>query len=564
MGRSPTLDTFTIIDTRNYALGGMLMIKVFFSTLNKFNLKYARFAVLYIILAAAAATAEVLSAIATGSMTQAAELGMSSEMVSFLVILAVSSIVKAAIDGTAALLRQRSYGKAIHTIRGTFAYKILSMPYKEFAAKNSGEGVALFINDAEQAATFITTKTLSQISQIITLLVAAAFMIYINWWLALVYLALFPLLTILQSKMSAPITEKAIEASKQKAENTAVVADALQNPLIVKAYGLEASVERRFDASYTKLYKATYEAAKIRVQLMLAGIFATITPTFALGIAACVVAINGGMTIAEFITLIVISSPVGNWLIMFTQELVGLRQSSASATRVMDYIQWSEIGNIKFYKSAGYAVSFDNVDFGYSDEAKILDDATFFVEKGSITAISGKSGCGKSTALKLMLGLYTPDSGIVSLASESITYVPQDCYLLPVSIRENIIGDLPYDEENLRAACENAGIYDFISSMPEGFDSVLDESAANVSGGQKQRIAMARAFYRDADVLLFDEATSSLDPATEQAVLDAFRSYVKSNGKTAVVVAHRQSVLDMSDSVITLSSNGGGNSEEDK
>jgi ABC-type bacteriocin/lantibiotic exporter with double-glycine peptidase domain len=187
----------------------------------------------------------------------------------------------------------------------------------------------------------------------------------------------------------------------------------------------------------------------------------------------------------------------------------------------------------------------------------ILEGVSFAVEKGSVAAITGPSGCGKSTVLKLLLGLYRPNGGKISLSSSSITYLPQDCYLLPVSIRENIIGDLPLDEGKLREACENAGIYTFIISLPEGFDSVLSESAANISGGQKQRIAMARAFYRDADVLLFDEATSALDPATEQAVLEAFRKYVKRGGKSALVIAHRQSVLDMSDQVITLAKGGG-------
>jgi ABC-type multidrug transport system fused ATPase/permease subunit len=203
-------------------------------------------------------------------------------------------------------------------------------------------------------------------------------------------------------------------------------------------------------------------------------------------------------------------------------------------------------------------VSFENVTFGYSDDAAIFKNTSFSVEKGGITAIAGTSGCGKSTALKLMLGLYKADGGQISLSSENITYVPQDCCLLPVSIRENVLGGLPLDDEKLRGACENAGIYSFIQSLSDGFDSVLTESAANVSGGQKQRLAMARAFYRNADILLLDEATSALDPITEQAVLEAFRRYIKDYGKTAVVVAHRQAVLEMSDRIITLGREGTG------
>ena len=601
------------------------MIKTLKNSLNRYNLKYARFAMLYIILAAIAAAAGTLTAISTGNMTQAAELGMSKEMMNFLIILAASSLIKALIDGITALLRQKSFGRAIHSIRSVFVRNLLSMPYEKFSEKNSGEGVSLFTNDVQKATNFVTNHILSQISQLITLLISAAYMMYINWWLTLAYLALFPLLALIQAKMSAPIAEKAIYASKEKAKFTAIVADALQNPLIVKTYGLEYSVQQRFDASFMQMYRALYGAAKIRVRLALTGVFATVTPTFALGIVACAVAIKGNMTIAEFITLTVVSDPVGSWLMMFTQDLARLRESSASATRLDEYLQISDgletplspaddsapsvsappspvgesapsisttsssvdesamhestatppVGESAQSISATHlsaddsamhestatppvsesAVIFDDVHFKYSGDegSQVFAGVSFNIKKGSITAISGRSGCGKSTALKLMLSLYNPNSGNISITSERVTYVPQDCYLLPITIKENIICNLPYDEERFRDACENAGIFDFISSLPNQADTILDESAANVSGGQKQRIALARAFYYDADLLLLDEATSALDPTTEKSVLDAFSRYVKENDKTAIAVAHRQSVLDISDYTITLS-----------
>jgi len=209
-------------------------------------------------------------------------------------------------------------------------------------------------------------------------------------------------------------------------------------------------------------------------------------------------------------------------------------------------------GVVSIETSAPHAIVFGSVTFGYSDEAKVLNGVSFTVERGSVTAITGTSGSGKSTILKLILGLYAPESGQILLSSPGVSYVPQECTLLPVSIRENIICDQPADETKLRVSCENAGIYSFITGLPEGFDTVLAESAANVSGGQKQRIAMARAFYRDADILLFDEATSALDPDTEKAILDTFRQHVKTSGKTALTVAHRQSVIELSDCVIQL------------
>jgi ABC-type bacteriocin/lantibiotic exporter with double-glycine peptidase domain len=261
------------------------------------------------------------------------------------------------------------------------------------------------------------------------------------------------------------------------------------------------------------------------------------------------------MTIAEFIALSIIAGPVITWLTMLSQELARLQTAKASIIRVNDFlsdeIEETRVG-VTVEPSQDSAVSFENVSFGYNDDAAVLENLSFSVEKGCITGIAGPSGCGKSTVLKLMLELYSPDDGHIILSSDSLTYVPQDCHLLPVSISGNILCGLPMDTERLNNACENAGILSFIKSLPDGFDTVLTESAANVSGGQKQRIAMARAFYRDADILLLDEATSALDPVTERAILESFKSYIKNNGKTAVVVAHRQAVLDMSDRTIAL------------
>ena len=531
------------------------MVHVFLASLKKYNIKYARFAVLYVLLATIAAVSSVISIQATGDMTQAAELGITGEMITFLIVLAVAGIVQTVMGGISALIEKRSYGRAIYNIRLTFADRLLRMRYKEFSSKNSGEGASLFTVDVPQAASFLTLQMLSQVAQITTLLVSVVYMMFINWWLTLAYLALFPVLTVLQAKIAAPIGLKREEVSKRRAEYNAVVSDALQNPLTVLAYGLEGSVEKRYGDSYAKYYKAAYSSAKTTAGLALVGIFAAFLPTIALYFAASAVVINEGMTVAGFIALTIISGPVINWLTMLSQELARLQTAKASITRINDFLPDTEEevgGGLTIQPNEGCAVGFENVTFGYSDDVPIFENSTFTIEEGCITAIAGPSGCGKSTALKLMLGLYAPDNGRIVLSSESITYVPQDCYLLPVSISENVLGGLPLDEQRLYTACENAGIYSFIQSLPDGFDTVLTESAANVSGGQKQRIAMARAFYRDADVLLLDEATSALDPVTEQAILEMFKSYIKNNGKTAIVVAHRQAVLDMSDRILAL------------
>ena len=211
------------------------MIQVFFASVKRYQIKYARFAVLYILLAAIAAVSSVISIQATGNMTQAAELGITGEMISFLIVLAVAGLAQTVFGGISALIEKRSYGWVLHKVRSVFAESLLRMRYKEFSSKNSGEGASLFTVDVPQAASFLTIQMLSQVAQITTLVVSVVFMVFINWWLTLAYLVLFPVLAVLQSKIAAPIGLKREEASKRRAEYNAVVSDALQNPLTVLA-----------------------------------------------------------------------------------------------------------------------------------------------------------------------------------------------------------------------------------------------------------------------------------------------------------------------------------------
>ena len=393
------------------------MIHVFFESLKRYDVKYARFAVLYVLLAAVAAVGGVISVQATSNMAQAAELGVTGEMITFLVVLAVAGIVQTLAGGVSALMEKRSYGWVIHKIRSVFAEKLLRMRYKEFSGKNSGEGASLFNVDVPKAASFITLQMLSQIAQIAALIVSVAYMLFICWWLTLAYLALFPALAVLQAKIAAPIGCKREEVSKRRAGYNAVVSDALQNPLTVLAYGLEGAVEKRFGDSYAQYYKAAYSSAKTTAGLALVGIFAAFLPTFALFFTACALVIDGGMTIAEFIALSIIAGPVINWLTMLSQELARLQTAKASVTRINEFLPDAAEepgGGITVETGGEHAVGFLNVSFGYNNDSAIFDNLNFSAEKGRITAIAGPSGCGKSTALKLILNLYSPDGGRVS------------------------------------------------------------------------------------------------------------------------------------------------------
>ena len=209
------------------------------------------------------------------------------------------------------------------------------------------------------------------------------------------------------------------------------------------------------------------------------------------------------------------------------------------------------------------AVEIRSIHFSYTGEEEVLRDFSLEVKKGECVAITGASGCGKTTLSKLLLGLYPITDGDIRVNGTSmrecdlaslrrqIAYVPQEPYLFQGSIAENIrMGRPGATEEEIREAAKQAHAHDFIMEFPEGYDTKVGERGNNLSGGQRQRIAIARAILKDTSIILLDEATSALDNESEQAVNEALRNL--QGQKTILMIAHRPSTIELADRVCTL------------
>jgi len=546
-----------------------------FKTLRKQKLQYKGFLFSFLFLFFIASVANVLMTVLSGDMGQAAVNMDMSVLFRLFVILTGVMIIRAGASAFSALIIGRFAGKAGYRFRENFTKFFLQKPFAKFESANSGEVLSVFSNDLPGAVELVSNGGIRMIADIITLVVAIVYMMYINWWLSLIYFAAFPVLVIMQVVIANPLQKKRERVLEKRASLNAAANDSFQNTSVVVAYSLEEKMEVRCRTEYGGMIDAVKNYLHSFIPLVLAGILASTAPLLIIIAVSSGQVIGGNMNIAEWIAFVSLAGETGGWLSMLSQRQNNVKTSSAGAKRMDDYLN-DESEDItaghKLIPVGDIAVSAENISFSYQvnnesdgENKPILaiDDISFEIKKGSRVAFVGGSGSGKSTVLKLLLGLYTLQQGKLSVMGENtaavslqslrdiFAYVPQDSFLFPETIAENITGESTVlDITRLEKACSDAGILTFIKTLPDGFDAVLSESAENVSGGQKQRIALARAFYRNAPIVLFDEATSALDPQTEAAVLQSFKTLAKD--KTVIMVAHRPKAVDFCDYIIVM------------
>ena len=540
-----------------------------FKTLVKQRLRYKGFLFFFLLMALIVSVASVFMTRLTGDMGQAALDMDTGILLRFFGLITAIMVVRAIASAASALFLGRFAGAAGYQFRDNFAKYFLQQPFATYESTKSGESLSVFSNDLPATVELVSNGGIRMIADMITLMVTLAFMLYLNWWLTLIFFASFPVLIIMQVLISVPIQKKNTQRLEARANTNIVANDVFQNTGVVITYSLERVMKERYHKAFEEWIVASKSMGRSFLSLVMAGILASVSPLLIIIAISAYQVIGQNMNMAEWIAFIALAMEAGDWLMMLSQRQNNIKTAAAGAKRMDEHM----VGDQEFIQeghdlisSVNIALSATNLKFAYkgaNNSPLALDDVSFEIKQSSRVAFVGGSGSGKSTVLKLLLGLYPPQAGDifimgtniadVSLKSlrEVFAYVPQDSFLFPESILENITGESTIsDLSRLENACRDAGILAFIQGLPDGFNTILGESAQNVSGGQKQRIALARAFYRDAPIILFDEATSALDPATESAILQSFNTLAKD--KTVVMIAHRLKAIDFCDTIVVM------------
>ncbi|MBO8141301.1 MAG: ABC transporter ATP-binding protein [Firmicutes bacterium] len=457
--------------------------------------------------------------------------------------------------------------RLVTELRSALYDHLLKLPLDFYSRRRSGELVSRMTNDvaAVQQAVSLSIGEVFQYSLVLVGTLAAIF--WIHWKLALISLAVLPLAGLAISRYGHRIRSFSARMHDRIGDMAAVLSETIGAIRVVKAFTLEGLTRRRFqeanERSFTMSMKSVQAQATLRpvVELILVSGMVIV-----LWIGGREV-IAGRLTVGELMSFLaylsMLSQPVG----ALTHNYSLLQQAAAAGERIGRLLAMTPepqyAAKLARLPRVAGRVEFDRVSFGYDPQKPVLEDISLVIEPGETVALVGPSGAGKSTLVNLIARFYDPSQGTVRVDGHDlrtvdpqslrrqIGLVPQDPVLFGISIAENIAVSAPgAGMDQIRQAAELANAHEFITRLPQGYDTVAGERGTNLSGGQRQRIAIARAIMGDPRILILDEATSALDSESEAAIYAAL-SRIR-QGRTVILIAHRASTIRLADRVIVL------------
>lgn len=440
-----------------------------------------------------------------------------------------------------------------------------------------GDLIGRMQQGTEMTAQLLTNIVPGIVMQLVRLIVYGAWMFMVSWQLTLLYLALFPLIILMQSALSKPIQKYFTLLQQQEGHANALAQDILNNRRTVKAFNAQPILRRWYDERLQKVFSTAMRTSWVATPLMAIGFVSAMFPIIVLCLGGSFLVANQTVTLAIFMSVYILANSVLMDALHITDIFSQLRQACAFAQRTLEIWQapqeqarW-ELLPKQDVEPSDAVLALDHVWFSYDavqEETQephwALKDVSLTIHEGEKVAIVGSSGCGKSTLLKLISGLYAPQKGSLAMYGkpygqwsldtlrEQISLVLQDPFLYPTTIKENIAWGFAgtASEHQIEKACQMANLELVLQDAPDGLDTLVGERGGKLSGGQLQRVSIARAFIKDAPLLLLDEATSALDSIAEKSIQESFD--VLMQGRTSLTVAHRFSTIRGADRIIVM------------
>jgi len=457
--------------------------------------------------------------------------------------------------------------KIVYNMRREVNSKLSRLPIKFYDSKTHGEIMSRATNDVDNIASTLQQSMTQLITSIITIVGVVVLMLTISPILTLITLVTLPMCLLVTMMVAKRSQKYFIEQQKSLGELNGHVEEMLSGHTIIKAFGHEKNSIKKFDEISEKLYNSGWKAQFI------SGIIMPLM-SFINNIGYVIVSVAGGILVIRKAIQIGDVQAFIQYSKQFTQPITQaanianvIQSTVASAERVFELLDEKEElpddADARVIELPKGEVAFEEVEFGYKADTPVIRDMNLHVGMGKTIAIVGPTGAGKTTLVNLLMRFYETNSGSIKVDGIDITrlkrgklremfgMVLQDTWLFSGTIKENIAyGRKGATDEEIIMAAKAAHADRFIRTLPDGYDTVLNEEASNISQGQKQLLTIARAILADPPVLILDEATSSVDTRTETYIQNAMTELMK--GRTSFVIAHRLSTIRNADTILVM------------
>jgi ATP-binding cassette subfamily B protein AbcA/BmrA len=458
--------------------------------------------------------------------------------------------------------------KVVASVRERLWSQYLRLPVSTFDSQPAGELASRMTNDTAVLQSLVGDQFPGFVTGILSALVGVGFLFWLDWQMSLVMLAAIPVVVAIMVPLGRIRWKTALEIQGETARLSGILGQVLSEVRLVKASGAENRERARGHVAVADLFRLGRKEGK--VQSVLQPIIGLVMMTLLVvivgygGLRVSSGALTAGGLVAFILYLIQVVMPATQVAQFFNQVQKARGATDSLLELLRSPAEPEGLGLTP--QSGSQTVSFDGVSFGYTSDRPVIQDLSFTLEPGTVTAIVGPSGGGKTTLFSLLERFYLPQEGTIrwgdqNLAQLSLTewraligYVPQDSPLLAGTIRGNIAYGLDREvsDDEVRGAAQAANAAEFIEALENGYDTEVGERGVKLSGGQRQRLAIARAALKDPPILILDEATSALDAATEARVGRALKALMV--GRTTFIIAHRLSTVRDADEILVFES----------